>query len=60
MSEKRKRQTIPLGIKKHIIDAKEADPSKSYAKLAKDFSKDGLTLTNLLFELFYCLMHAPI
>jgi hypothetical protein len=60
MAQKLKRRSISIQIKKQIIDAKEADPSKSYAELAEDFSKDGLTLTNLLFELFYCLMHALI
>lgn len=43
--QKRKRQTIPIEIKKQIIDAKAADSSKSYAELAKDFSKNGLSLT---------------
>ncbi len=44
-TQKRKRQTISIEIKKQIIDAKAADSSKSYAELAKDFSKGGLTLT---------------
>jgi len=44
-AQKRKRQTISIEIKKQIIDAKAVDSSKSYADLAKDFSKNGLTLT---------------
>lgn len=45
MAEKRKRQSISIQIKKQIIDAYEADSSKSYNDLAKEFSKDGLSLT---------------
>lgn len=44
-TQKRKRQTISIETKKQIIDAKAADSSKSYANLAKDFSKNGLILT---------------
>lgn len=41
---KRKRQTISVEVKKAIIDAAEADPKKSHADLAKEFSDDKLTL----------------
>ena len=43
---KRKRQTISIEIKKQIIDAAAADPKKSYADLATEFSNNQLTLTS--------------
>ena len=43
---KRKRQTISIEIKKQIIDAAVADPKKSYADLATEFSNDRLTFTS--------------
>ena len=44
-AQKRKRQTISIDIKKQIIDAKDAAPSKTYTDLAKEFSNDQLKLT---------------
>lgn len=45
-TQKRKRQTIPIGIKSQIINAAAKDPKKSYADLAKEFSNKYLKLTS--------------
>jgi len=44
-TQKRKRQTISIEVKKQIIDESEAHPTKSLKELADQFTTDKLTLT---------------
>ena len=44
-TQRRKRQSISVELKKDIIDEKDAHPNKSYADLAKQFTTDKIKLT---------------
>lgn len=44
-TQKRKRQSISVELKKKIIDEKDAHPSKSYPNLAKQFTTDKIKLS---------------